>query len=78
METARHCPLRNGTLVTEHSFRNAEFRAENATLRAKLESVRTKLDAALGEAQRPALAACRRPSGAIDDGTCQACGTEVC
>jgi hypothetical protein len=52
--------------------------AEAAELRAELTGVRIDLAAALGEAERLALMACRHPAAAVDGGTCQACGTEVC
>jgi hypothetical protein len=35
------------------------------------------LAAALDEAERLAAIACKHPAGAIDGGTCQACGTDV-
>ena len=49
----------------------------NVSLRAELAITRTELGAALAECGRPASMACRHPAGAVDGGTCRACGTEV-
>jgi hypothetical protein len=51
--------------------------AENTSLRAQLDSTRSELDAALAETERLASAACKHPAGAVDGGTCRACGAEV-
>jgi hypothetical protein len=52
--------------------------AERITeLEAALDTVRSELDAALTEVQRLTASQCRHPAGAIDGGTCRACGAEV-
>ena len=51
--------------------------AETAELRAQAGILRADLAAALAEAEQLAAAACRHPAGAVDGGTCRACGTEV-
>jgi hypothetical protein len=50
--------------------RIATLEQENAQLCADLAD-------ALAEAERLASTACRHPAGAVDGGTCRACGTEV-
>jgi hypothetical protein len=55
----------------------AALKAEVAQLRAELNDARTDLAAALGEAERLALTACMHPAGAVDGGTCRACGAEI-
>ncbi len=55
----------------------AALEAEAAELRTEVGVLRSDLAAALSEAERLALTACRHPAGAVDGGTCQACGTEV-
>jgi chromosome segregation ATPase len=74
-------PKTNADYQRDHrqrrAHRLAELEAENASLRAELDSVRAELDAALTECERLAAMACRHPAGAVDGGTCQACGTEV-
>jgi hypothetical protein len=57
--------------------RIAALEAEAAEMRTELDSTRTDLAAALDEAERLALTACRHPAGAVDGGTCRACGTEI-
>ncbi len=57
--------------------RIAALEAEAAGLRTEAGSLRADLAAALDEAGRLALTACRHPAGGVDGGTCQACGTEV-
>jgi hypothetical protein len=51
--------------------------AEVAELRTEAGVLRADLAAALGEAERLALTACRHQAAAVDGGTCRACGTEV-
>jgi hypothetical protein len=48
----------------------AELHTENSILRADLAD-------ALAKTERLASTACKHPAGAIDSGTCRACGTEV-
>jgi hypothetical protein len=55
----------------------AALQARCADLEAERDRLQADLDAALGEAQRLALTACRNPSAAVDNGTCLACGTEL-
>jgi hypothetical protein len=50
---------------------------ETAQLRTQASALRAELDAALAECERLAATQCKHPSGAIDGGTCRACGTEV-
>jgi hypothetical protein len=61
---------RRARLVTTREARCTALEAERDQLQADL-------DAALGEAQRLALTACRHPAAAADGGHCHACGTEV-
>jgi hypothetical protein len=48
-----------------------------AALEAERDRLQADLDAALGEAQRLALSACRHPAATVDGGTCMACGTDL-
>ena len=57
--------------------RLADLEAEAAELRAELVGVRTDLDDALAEVERLAGTQCKHPAGAVDAGTCRACGTEI-
>ncbi len=57
--------------------RIAALEAEAAQLRTEIAGVREDLAAALTEAERLALTACRHPAAAVDGGTCRACGTEL-
>jgi hypothetical protein len=57
--------------------RIAALEAEAAQLRTEAGVLRADLAAALGEAERLASTACRHPAGAVDGGTCGACGAEV-
>ena len=57
--------------------RIAALEAEAAELRTQADVLRADLAAALGEAERLASTACRHPAGAVDGGTCRACGAEV-
>jgi hypothetical protein len=57
--------------------RIAALETEAAELRTEAAVLRADLAAALSEAERLALTACRHPAGAVDSGTCQACGAEV-
>jgi hypothetical protein len=74
-------PKTNADYQREHRQRQARrlagLRAENTSLRTELDSVRAELDAALAECERLTATACKHPAGAVDGGTCQACGTEV-
>jgi outer membrane murein-binding lipoprotein Lpp len=53
------------------------LQARCAALEAERDQLRGDLDAALGEAQRLALTACRHPAGAVDGGTCRAWGQDM-
>jgi hypothetical protein len=55
----------------------AALEARCADLQAERDRLQTELDAALGEAQRLATAACKHPAAAVDAGVCGACGTEL-
>ena len=68
---------RQRTWRQRRAGRIAALEAEAAELRTELDGVRADLVGALGEAERLASAACRHPAGAVDGGTCQACGTDV-
>jgi hypothetical protein len=68
---------RQRTWRQRRAGRIAALEAEAAEMRTELDSTRTDLAAALDEAERLASTACRHPAGAIDGGTCRACGTEV-
>jgi hypothetical protein len=57
--------------------RIAALETEAAELRTEAAVLRTDLAAALDEAERLASTACRHPAGAVDGGTCRACGTDV-
>ncbi len=57
--------------------RIAALVAEAAELRTEAGVLRTDLAAALDEAERLALTACRHPASAVDSGTCRACGADV-
>jgi hypothetical protein len=57
--------------------RIAALEAEAAELRAEASALRADLAAALAEAERLTAAACTHPAGAVDSGTCRACGSEV-
>jgi hypothetical protein len=57
--------------------RIAALEAQAAELRTEAGVLRADLAAALGEAERLALTACRHPAAAVDGGHCHACGTDV-
>lgn len=57
--------------------RMTALETETAQLRTEASVLRADLAAALDEAERLASAACRHPAGAVDGGTCRACGAEV-
>ena len=67
-------PKTNADYQREHRQRRArhlaELEAENAELRAYL-------DTALAEVERLSASQCNHPAGAVDGGTCQACGRDV-
>jgi hypothetical protein len=67
-------PKTNADYQREHRQRQA---CRLTALEAERDRLRTDLAAALGEAQRLALTACRHPSAAVDGGTCRACGQDV-
>jgi hypothetical protein len=48
-----------------------------AVLEAKNGRLQADLDAAVGEAERLATAACKHLVGAVDGGTCRACGQDL-
>ena len=54
--------------------RIADLEAEAAELRDEVGNLRPDLATALEEAERLAAAAYKHPAGAVDGGTCQACG----
>jgi hypothetical protein len=74
-------PKTNADYQREHRQRQARrlagLQAENASLHTELNSVRAELDAAPAECERLAATACKHPAGAVDGGTCQACGNDV-
>jgi len=55
----------------------AALDAERAILHAELDAARSQLNAALAEVERLSASQCRHPAGAVDGGTCRACGTDV-
>jgi hypothetical protein len=68
---------RQRTWRQRRAGRIAVLETEAAELRTEAAVLRADLAAALDEAERLALTACRHPAGAVDGGTCQACGAEV-
>ena len=74
-------PKKNAEYQREHRERRAqrlaELESENAGLRWDLEAARQELAAALAECERLSARACQHPAGAVDEGTCHACGADV-
>jgi hypothetical protein len=57
--------------------RQRAFRHRQTDRIATLERENAELRDALAEAERLAATACKHPAGAVDGGTCQACGADV-
>lgn len=57
--------------------RVAVLERETAGLRRLLADAQADLATALADNERLAAAQCRHPAGAVDGGTCRACGSEV-
>ena len=68
---------RQATWRQRRAARITALETEAAELRTELDGARADLATALSEAERLASTACRHPAGAVDGGTCRACGTEM-
>jgi hypothetical protein len=64
------------TAERQRAFRRRQIE-RIAALEAENERLRFDLAAAQAEAGVLSAAACKHPAGAVDGGTCGACGTEV-
>jgi hypothetical protein len=60
-----------------HARRVARLEAVVADLGRQLATAEAGLESALAENERLAAMTCRHPAGAVDGGTCRACGAEV-
>lgn len=60
-----------------HSRRVADLEASVTSLTRRLAVAQNGLEAAAAENERLAAQACRHPAGAVEGGTCRACGTDV-
>jgi hypothetical protein len=74
-------PRTNAEHQREHRQRQArrlaDLEATAAGYEAIVADLTAQLEAALAEVDRLAALACRHPAGAVDGGTCRACGAEV-
>jgi hypothetical protein len=79
--SAAEMPKTNAEYQREHRQRRARrlaaLEAQCAVLEAERDRLRADLDAMQAECERLAAMACRHPAGAVDGGTCRACGAEV-
>jgi len=55
----------------------AALDAQHAALLAERDLLQADLDAAHADIERLTASQCRHPAGAVDGGTCRACGTDV-